>query len=187
MATTRLDDSNVAPLAFTLSICSESVLSSFQANAVNNKNLPHYPFLLAAASAVASAATLCQLGMFTWLSWVLGGVLGYLTFKPAKRYFEGAYLGRRIEANRNVLSRALGAEDAGLLADIAAGIVKSQYGNQKWAIHYNERREQGACVAYHYLAAVLVFAPEIWKLCSRQVYDRAMAGVVSAPTSTAGK
>ena len=185
MAATQIDDSEVAPLAFTLSICSEKVLCALRANAVNTSNLRHYPFWFAAVSGVASAATFWQLGMLTWLSWLLGAVLGYLSFKPAQRYFEGPYLDRRIEANRNVLSRSISALDADLLSDLTAAILKSQYGNQKWSVHYNGLREQGACVPYQYLAAVYVFAPEAWSVCARKIYDRAMAGVVSAPSSTA--
>ncbi|MPQ69376.1 hypothetical protein [Pseudomonas sp. MWU12-2323] len=171
METTRLSEENLAPLAFNLSIKSERIEKALYQNLVEPNNLTLFPVLTGSGVGVVGAGLLALFSVPTWLGVVLAAVPGYLAFKYSKRYFEGDYINARININRNLIVSTLDSDDAETLGRIAATIVRSNFGKEKWASDLKSRREQTFCDDYHYLAAIFTFAPACWHLCAAKVYE----------------
>jgi len=176
MDTTRQIAPSLAPLAFSLSIRSEGVVSALGRNNLDPVSLTFYPGMLGVAGASACA---CLLYSFLpiWMSVPLAIWPGLQAFKYAKRYFEGSYADSRIKANREVLLKAVESPDVSYFADVAASVVKSHYGSQKWVEKAQLLRGVGKD-PYMYLSAIFTHAPELWQVCAQKVYDQHIAGVV---------
>lgn len=174
METTRKTVPTLAPLAFSLSIRSESAAPALGSNYLDPTHLKTYPAMVGIGGAAACA---CLLYTFLplWLSIPLAVWPGIQAFKYAKRYFHGSFADARIQANRSVLIQVVEAPDVSVFADVAESIVKSQYGNQQWAEKALQLRGANGD-SYLFLAAVFTFAPELWQACAKQVYDRHLSG-----------
>ena len=171
METTRLSDENMAPLAFHLSIKSEQVEKALHQNFVESNNLTLYPVLTGGGVGVVGIGLLALFSVPVWLGAALAAVPGYFAFKSSKRYFEEEYTDARINFNQNLMVSTLDSDDVATLGRIAATIVSSHFGKEKWAVHFNASREQGLTDDFHYLAAIFTFAPACWRLCTEKVYE----------------
>lgn len=171
METTRLIDENLAPLAFNLSIKSEQVEKALYQNFVESDNLTLYPVLTGSGVGIIGTGLLALFSVPVWLGVALTVVPGCFAFKYSKRYCEGEYTDARINLNRNLMVNTLDSDDAATLGRIAAAIVSSHFGKEKWVSHFKALREQGVSDDFHYLAAIFTFAPACWRLCAAKVYE----------------
>ncbi|MFL1449437.1 hypothetical protein ACI77O_13650 [Pseudomonas tritici] len=181
MVTVLSNDDNIAPLAFSLSIHSEKVLPALHSNALNTFHMALHPYLLATVSGMAAGLAFWAFSLPSLLAVPAGAVAGYLSLKPFQRYYQNAYVSGRVDSIRAVLAGVIDSEDARHLADLAAGILTSQYGNQKWTASVNSMRPAGQGDAYQFLAKAFAYSPDLWSRCARNAYARALSGVVPGP------
>lgn len=185
MDTTKSLDQHIGPLAFCLSVRTETVLPALYSNAVNTSHIKLYPVLLSLASGVAAGAAVLAFGLPSWVAVPAAVAAAYKSFKPFKRYFQEAYVDGRATAIRNQLASALTSEDALHLSRIATPILNSQYGNQEWASRISGQLSAGQVDPFKFLGTVFAYAPDLWQVCSQNVYARALAGVVPSASQPA--
>lgn len=170
-----------APLAFHLSIRSESTLPALTRNAFDPSKAAGVAALLAVGGASAVAASLVAVGLPTWASISLVSYPGYRLFRFAKEYYRSTDMEQSIRANQALLRKVIDASDVELFADETAVIVSSHYGNQAWSASVKEQRDKPGSDPYTYLATVFSYAPACWRLSARRVYDQLLTGVIPAP------
>ncbi|WP_427121387.1 hypothetical protein [Pseudomonas aeruginosa] len=170
-----------APLAFHLSIRTESTVPALARNAINPNKATGVPALLAIGAASVGAAALVAVGLPAWVSIPLVAYPGYRLFRFAKDRYGSSHMEQSIRANHSLVRKAVDPIDVQLFADETAAIVSSHYGNQAWSATVNELRQKAGSDPYMYLATVFSYAPVCWRLSARRVYDQLLAGVVPAP------
>ncbi|HBO2935398.1 TPA: hypothetical protein L4R50_000394 [Pseudomonas aeruginosa] len=170
-----------APLAFHLSIRTESTVRALARNAINPSKLTAVPALITLAAGSACVAAASALGLPTWLSGALVAYPCYRLFRFAKDRYGASHVDERIRANHALVRKAVDPIDVELFADETAAIVSSHYGNQAWSASVKEQREKAGSDPYMYLATVFSYAPICWRLSARRVYDQLLTGVIPAP------
>lgn len=178
-ATPAIQSSN-APLAFSLSIRSESAMRTLHANAVDRTS-QLAGTVLGTSACVAVVATLLYLWLPLWLCIPLAAIASWKCFGFAKAYFEGGYVNGRVQSNRHMLLNAIDEQDASRFAGVVATITGTHYGNQQWAIRANTLLNQPEADAYLYLATVFAHVPQCWSQGAQQVYGSLLAEVTPAP------
>lgn len=175
---------NYAPLAFHLSIRTESTVPALARNAINPNKAAGVPALLAIGAASVAAVALVAVGLPAWVSIPVVAYPGYRLFRLAKDCYGASYVDQCIHANHSLVRKAVDPHDVELFAAETAAIVSSHYGKQAWAATVNELRQKAGSDPYIYLATVFAYAPACWRLSARRVYDQLLAGVVPAPSQS---
>lgn len=179
MYTTRQLAPKFAPLAFKLSLRSESTAPALGRNYLEPAKLTLY-----AVAAGGVAAFVCACILYTvlpaWMSVPLAIWPGIKAFQYTKPYFADLIVSGRVRANHAILADALDVLDAGSFADVIESIVNSQYGNQKWAAKVQQMRGAGTD-PYQYLATVFTYAPELWQAGAQRVYEQHLSSVATNP------
>lgn len=178
MDTTRQLAPSLAPLAFNLSIRSESTAPALGRNYLQPAQLTLYPVAAGGAAAFVCACVLYAV-LPAWLSVPLAIWPGIKAFQYTKPYFADLVTSGRVRANHAILTGALDVQDAGSFADVIESIVTSQYGNRKWVAKIQQLRGAGSD-PYQYLATAFTYAPELWQAGAKRVYEQHLASVVPA-------
>ncbi|MEX6780172.1 hypothetical protein [Pseudomonas aeruginosa] len=173
-----------APLAFHLSIRTESTVPALARNAINQSKATGVPAFLAIGAASVAAAALVAVGLPAWVSIPLVAYPAYRLFRFAKERYGASHVEQSIRANHSLVRKAVDPVDVALFVDETAAIVSSHYGNQAWSAKVTELREKAGSDPYMYLATVFSYAPVCWRLSARRVYDQLLAGVVPAPSQS---
>lgn len=170
-----------APLAFNLSIRTESTVPALALNVINPNKATGVPALLAIGAATVGATALVAVGLPAWVSIPVVVYPGYRLFRYVKDRYGASHVDQCISANHSLVRKAVEPFHVQLFADETAAIVSSHYGSQAWSAKVNELREKAGYDPYMYLATVFAYAPVCWRLSARRVYDHLLAGVVPAP------
>ena len=178
MDTTRQLAPSLAPLAFNLSIRSESTAPALGRNYLQPAQLTLYPVSAGGAASFVCACLLYAV-LPAWLSVPLAIWPGIKAFQYTKPYFADLVTSGRVRANHAILTGALDVQDAGSFADVIESIVTSQYGNRKWVAKIQQLRGAGSD-PYQYLATAFTYAPELWQAGAKRVYEQHLASVVPA-------
>lgn len=170
-----------APLAFHLSIRTETTVRALARNAINPSKITAVPAFMALAAGSVCIAAASGLGLPAWLGGALVAYPCYRLFQFAKERYGASHVGQSIRANQALVRKAVDPIDVELFADETAAIVSSHYGNQAWFASVKEQREKASSDPYLYLATVFSYAPVCWRLSARRVYDQLLTGVIPAP------
>ncbi|WP_133247592.1 hypothetical protein [Pseudomonas sp. SDI] len=179
MIVTHGSDAKFAPLAFSLSIHSEKIVASLNANSVDPTNSIFYSAGCAVATAAVVAGGL-SLMLPVWLSSAAAVWPAYKSFMPFRLYFEESYPKARMQANRDLLASVIDEEDVQRFATVAESVVRREFGQRKWAVKAGGLLNPEKPDHLSYLAAVFTFAPECWHLCTRRVYELHASGAYSS-------